>query len=143
MSYRDLDGELLQAMWRAGFRQLNLALVSMDDRVRKSLGRPHTLAEYGRVIDAAVQIGFRIVSLSDTRSAAGIARFADPHFGFQRRAAGPARRFRVLPHPRHAPGSRFSGFYSQQYTRARSSAMAIETERCGGTISIPCSSSPG
>ncbi len=128
MSYRDLDGELLQAMWRAGFRQLNLALVSMDDRVRKSLGRPHTLAEYAQVIDAAVQIGFRIVSYQ-------ILGLPQESLDSQIRtlafnAALPvllgASVFYLTPGMPLAAD--FPAFTPEQYTRARSSAMAIETE---------------
>ena len=62
ISYLSLDQELLELMRRAGFSQLNLALVSSDKTVRETTKRPHTLEAYLRVVEKAHALGFRIVS---------------------------------------------------------------------------------
>lgn len=62
ISYLSLDNELLELMFRAGFTNLNLALVSSDKTVRETTKRPHTLEAYLRVVEKAHQLGFRIVS---------------------------------------------------------------------------------
>jgi radical SAM superfamily enzyme YgiQ (UPF0313 family) len=62
ISYLSLDDELLDLMYRAGFSQLNLALVSSDKTVRETTKRPHTLAAYVKVVNKAHQLGFKIVS---------------------------------------------------------------------------------
>jgi radical SAM superfamily enzyme YgiQ (UPF0313 family) len=62
ISYLSLDEELLELMSRAGFSQLNLALVSSDKTVRETTKRPHTLEAYLKVVHRAVQLGFKIVS---------------------------------------------------------------------------------
>ncbi|MBN1541285.1 B12-binding domain-containing radical SAM protein [candidate division KSB1 bacterium] len=128
VSYRDLDAELLQAMWQAGFRRLNLALVSTDDGVRKALHRPHALPEYARIIDTAVQIGYRIISYQIL----GL-----PHESLESmihtlafNAALPvqlgASVFYLTPGMPLA--AEFPLFTPERFTLARSSALAIETE---------------
>jgi len=62
ISYLSLDDELLDLMYRAGFSQLNLALVSSDKTVRETTKRPHTLELYLKVVQKAHQLGFKIVS---------------------------------------------------------------------------------
>src|SRR5262249_15143130 len=62
ISYLSLDDELLELMQLAGFTQLNLALVSSDKTVRETTKRPHTLEAYLKVVDKAVQLGFKVVS---------------------------------------------------------------------------------
>ena len=62
ISYLSLDDELLELMYRAGFSQLNLALVSSDKTVRETTKRPHTLEAYVRVVNKAHALGFKIVS---------------------------------------------------------------------------------
>ena len=62
ISYLSLDEELLELMFQAGFSRLNLALVSSDKTVRESTKRPHTLEAYLKVVNKAVQLGFKIVS---------------------------------------------------------------------------------
>ena len=62
ISYLSLDDELLDLMYRAGFSQLNLALVSSDKTVRETTKRPHTLEMYLNVVQKAYQLGFKIVS---------------------------------------------------------------------------------
>lgn len=62
ISYLSLDDELLELMHRAGFSDLNLALVSSDKTVRETTKRPHTLEAYVKVVRKAHELGFRIVS---------------------------------------------------------------------------------
>lgn len=62
ISYLSLDDELLELMLRAGFTDLNLALVSSDKTVRETTKRPHTLDAYLKVVRKAHQLGFKIVS---------------------------------------------------------------------------------
>jgi radical SAM superfamily enzyme YgiQ (UPF0313 family) len=62
ISYLSLDDELLELMCRAGFSQLNLALVSSDKTVRETTKRPHTIEAYVKVVNKAHQLGFKIVS---------------------------------------------------------------------------------
>jgi radical SAM superfamily enzyme YgiQ (UPF0313 family) len=62
ISYLSLDDELLELMHRAGFSQLNLALVSSDKTVRETTKRPHTLEAYLKVLRQANRLGFKIVS---------------------------------------------------------------------------------
>ncbi len=62
ISYLSLDDELLDLMWRAGFSQLNLALVSSDKTVRDTTKRPHTLERYINVVRKAQELGLRVVS---------------------------------------------------------------------------------
>jgi len=62
ISYLDLDAETLDLMWRAGFRELNLSLVSTDAPLLASLRRPHSLEKYLHVVEEAYKLGFAIVS---------------------------------------------------------------------------------
>lgn len=62
ISYLSLDDELLELMWRAGFSQLNLALVSSDKTVRDTTKRPHTMERYVNVVRKAHALGLRVVS---------------------------------------------------------------------------------
>ncbi len=62
ISYMGLDEEMLRLMFQAGFSSLNLALVSSDMGVRKSVKRTHTLEAYEGIVNKAFQTGFRIVS---------------------------------------------------------------------------------
>jgi radical SAM superfamily enzyme YgiQ (UPF0313 family) len=49
-------------MKKAGFRNLNISLVSANDHILARLGRPHTLSKYLDVVDQAHGLGFDIVS---------------------------------------------------------------------------------
>jgi hypothetical protein len=62
LSYLSLDAELLAAMKAAGFRRLNLSLVSANAGVMRQMSRPHALAQYVRVVREGVRLGFRIVT---------------------------------------------------------------------------------
>jgi radical SAM superfamily enzyme YgiQ (UPF0313 family) len=62
ISYLSLDRELLGLMREAGFRRLNLALVSSDLSVLESTKRPHTVSKYLEVVGEAHRLGFQITS---------------------------------------------------------------------------------
>ena len=62
VSYESLDLELLQLMRRAGFRDLNLSLVSSRPSSRSSVSRPHAGDRYCSVVREAAALGFGIVS---------------------------------------------------------------------------------
>jgi hypothetical protein len=58
----NLDEEILTAMWAAGFRTLNLALVTPSERRQKHLNRPFGTEKYLEVYTAARRIGFFITT---------------------------------------------------------------------------------
>lgn len=62
LSYQSLNPDLLLAMKKAGFTHLNLALVSADDGVRRKTARPSGTDRYREVVQAAFDLGFKIVS---------------------------------------------------------------------------------
>jgi radical SAM superfamily enzyme YgiQ (UPF0313 family) len=62
ISYLSLDREILELMKKAGFRNLNISLVSANADVLARLRRPHTLDKYLDVVNQAHELGFEIVS---------------------------------------------------------------------------------
>jgi radical SAM superfamily enzyme YgiQ (UPF0313 family) len=62
ISYLSLDREILELMKKAGFRNLNISLVSANDHVLARLKRPHTLNKYLDVVNQGHGLGFDIVS---------------------------------------------------------------------------------
>jgi radical SAM superfamily enzyme YgiQ (UPF0313 family) len=62
ISYLSLDREILELMKKAGFRSLNISLVSANADVLTRLRRPHTLGKYLDVVNHAHALGFDIVS---------------------------------------------------------------------------------
>jgi radical SAM superfamily enzyme YgiQ (UPF0313 family) len=62
ISYLSLDREILELMKKAGFRNLNISLVSANADVLARLRRPHTLNKYLDVVNQAHELGFEIVS---------------------------------------------------------------------------------
>ena len=62
ISYLSLDREILELMKKAGFRNLNISLVSANADVLARLKRPHTLSKYLDVVNQAHSLGFDIVS---------------------------------------------------------------------------------
>jgi radical SAM superfamily enzyme YgiQ (UPF0313 family) len=64
LCYPTLDEEVLEAMARAGFRELNLALVSRDPELRKTHGRPCPTDSFDKLsglIRAARRLSFFII----------------------------------------------------------------------------------
>jgi radical SAM superfamily enzyme YgiQ (UPF0313 family) len=62
ISYLSLDHETLILMKKAGFRTLNVSLVSANAAVLARLRRPHTLSKYIDVVHTAHRLGFGVVS---------------------------------------------------------------------------------
>lgn len=62
LSYLSLDTEILSLMRRTGFGDLNLSLVSSRGRVLAKSARPHTVTKYLEVVKQAYRLGFRVVS---------------------------------------------------------------------------------
>jgi radical SAM superfamily enzyme YgiQ (UPF0313 family) len=62
ISYLSLDREILDLMKTAGFRNLNISLVSANADVLARLKRPHTLSKYLDVVKQAHALGFDVVS---------------------------------------------------------------------------------
>lgn len=62
ISYLSLDREILGLMKKAGFRSLNISLVSANADVLARLKRPHTLNKYLEVVNQAYDLGLDMVS---------------------------------------------------------------------------------
>ena len=127
ISYLSLDDELLELMHRAGFSHLNLALVSSDKTVRETTKRPHTLEAYLKVVHKAHQLGFKIVSyqilgLPDETLESMIQTLA---FNARLPVLLGASPFYQTP---SAPIARGLALTEADYTKARLTALAIETD---------------
>jgi radical SAM superfamily enzyme YgiQ (UPF0313 family) len=127
ISYLSLDDELLELMFRAGFSNLNLALVSSDKSVRETTKRPHTLEAYVKVVNKAVDLGFKIVSYQ-------ILGLPNESLNSMIQTLAFTARMPVLlgasPFYRtpDAPMARGMEFTKADFVRARLTAMAIETD---------------
>ncbi len=62
ISYFSLDSELLTLMKKAGFRHLNLSLVSVDGDLQQRTKRPHSIDKYLEVVREACELRFQVVS---------------------------------------------------------------------------------
>jgi radical SAM superfamily enzyme YgiQ (UPF0313 family) len=58
--YSDLDESVLSAMARAGFRRINLSLVTRSGELRKSLGRPSAGRDLEEIVKVAGELGFHV-----------------------------------------------------------------------------------
>ncbi|HEY3167060.1 MAG TPA: radical SAM protein, partial [Candidatus Binatia bacterium] len=117
----------LELMFRAGFTNLNLALVSSDKTVRETTKRPHTLEAYVRVVKKAHQLGFKIVSyqilgLPNESLESMIQTLA---FNARLPVLLGASPFYRTP---NAPIARGLHLNEADFVRARLTALAIETE---------------
>jgi radical SAM superfamily enzyme YgiQ (UPF0313 family) len=56
----NLDDEVLAAMRRAGFKRLNLSLVTQDARLRDFFHRPHQSEEFRGLVRKARSLGFQV-----------------------------------------------------------------------------------
>jgi radical SAM superfamily enzyme YgiQ (UPF0313 family) len=126
ISYLSLDEEALELMSEAGFSHLNLALVSSDKTVRETTKRPHTLGAYLKVVEKAVQLGFKIVSyqilgLPNETLASMIQTLA---FNARLPVLLGASPFYQTP---NAPIARGIDFTEDDHLRSRLTAMAVET----------------
>jgi tRNA A37 methylthiotransferase MiaB len=62
VSCASLSGDLMGLMKRAGFKTVNLSLVSTDRNVRSAMGRPAGVADFSTVLDAAEKTGLNVVA---------------------------------------------------------------------------------
>lgn len=58
----NLDEEILAAMWQAGFRSLNLALVTPSEARQRHIRRPFGTGKYLQVAETAQRLGFFITT---------------------------------------------------------------------------------
>jgi radical SAM superfamily enzyme YgiQ (UPF0313 family) len=127
ISYLSLDDELLDLMQRAGFSQLNLALVSSDKTVRETTKRPHTLEAYVKIVNKAHRLGFKIVSyqilgLPNETLESMIQTLA---FNTRLHVLLGASPFYRIP---NSPIARGLSLNDRDFIQARLTALAIETE---------------
>ncbi|HAR64269.1 MAG: hypothetical protein DKM50_02330 [Candidatus Margulisiibacteriota bacterium] len=62
ISAETLSEELLQKMWQAGFRNLNVSLVTAQDSLKEKLRRPFLNEQFELVVKAAVLLGFEVTA---------------------------------------------------------------------------------
>jgi radical SAM superfamily enzyme YgiQ (UPF0313 family) len=62
VSYAALNGELMDLMKRAGFKTINIALVSTSDVLRSTMGRTQSVSDFNTVLDAAEKAGLNVVA---------------------------------------------------------------------------------
>ncbi len=62
ISFASLNGELIDLMKRAGFKTINISLVSTSDSLRSAMGRPRGVADFSTVLDAAEKTGLNVVA---------------------------------------------------------------------------------
>jgi radical SAM superfamily enzyme YgiQ (UPF0313 family) len=127
ISYLSLDDELLELMRQAGFRQLNLSLVSIDKNVRDLSGRPHTPDAYMKIVNKAFQLGYKIVSYQilglPYESLESMVRTLSFHARLPvLLGASP---FYRTP---NSPIAQGMDLKEEDYIRARLTAMAVETD---------------
>ncbi len=127
ISYISLDDELLELMSRAGFSDLNLALVSSDKSVHETTKRPYSLGAYTRVVSKAFQLGLKIVSYQilglPDESLPGIIQTLS--FNSRLPVLLGASPFYLTPKSPIATGMNMT---HEDYVRARLTAMAADSE---------------
>ncbi len=62
ISFASLTGELMGLMKRAGFKTINISLVSASDALRSAMGRPAGATGFGAVLDDAERAGLNVVA---------------------------------------------------------------------------------
>lgn len=62
ISFASLDGELLSLMKRAGFRTLNLSLVSTDLSMKERMGRPQPIIDFDHILKQAEKVGLNVIA---------------------------------------------------------------------------------
>jgi tRNA A37 methylthiotransferase MiaB len=62
ISFASLNGELIELMKRAGFKTINISLVSTRDALRSAMSRPHGVADFSAVLDEAERAGLNVVA---------------------------------------------------------------------------------
>ncbi|MEI7942867.1 MAG: B12-binding domain-containing radical SAM protein, partial [Candidatus Riflemargulisbacteria bacterium] len=62
ISVETLSSDLLQLMWRAGFRNLNVSLVTAQDAIKQKLNRPFTNEQFEVIVRDAVSLGYEVTA---------------------------------------------------------------------------------
>jgi radical SAM superfamily enzyme YgiQ (UPF0313 family) len=62
VSFASLDGELLRLMKRAGFKTINLSLVSTDPSTKKRMGRPEAVIGFDKILEEAERVGLHVIA---------------------------------------------------------------------------------
>jgi radical SAM superfamily enzyme YgiQ (UPF0313 family) len=62
ISFAALDGELLKLMKRAGFRTINLSLVSTHPLTKEKMGRPKGATEFDDILEKAEQVHLNVIA---------------------------------------------------------------------------------
>jgi len=124
ISYDTLDREVLEAMWGAGFRSINISLVSGNQNILSDLDRPHSTARFSDVVSWARYLGFMITAYQ-------IIGLPNEDLESICETMGLLARMPLLLGPSiyyPAPGSRLAsevrGMTEADFIRARSTAMA-------------------
>ncbi len=62
ISFASLDGALLSHMKKAGFRTLNLSIVSTKDETKERMNRPSPVIEFDQILEKANQTGMNVIA---------------------------------------------------------------------------------
>jgi len=62
ISVETLSKEILEKMWQAGFRNLNVSLVTAQDAIKQKLNRPFTNEQFEKIVSDAVVLGYEITA---------------------------------------------------------------------------------
>lgn len=62
ISVETLSAELLKLMWSAGFRNLNVSLVTAQDAIKQKLNRPFTNEQFELIVREAVTLGYEVTA---------------------------------------------------------------------------------
>jgi radical SAM superfamily enzyme YgiQ (UPF0313 family) len=62
VSFASLDKELLRIMKKAGFRTINLSLVSTGILTRERMKRPKGLIDFDRILEEAIPLGLNVIA---------------------------------------------------------------------------------
>lgn len=62
ISVETLSPALLKKMWSAGFRNLNVSLVTAQDAIKKKLNRPFTNEQFEKIAQEAVALGYEVTA---------------------------------------------------------------------------------
>lgn len=62
ISFASLDKDLIGLMKKAGFKVLNLSLVSISPSMKEYLKRPYSILEFDQIIKEAFDVGLRVIA---------------------------------------------------------------------------------
>ncbi|MCJ7664598.1 MAG: B12-binding domain-containing radical SAM protein [Desulfobacterales bacterium] len=62
ISFASLDGELLGLMKQAGFKEVNLSLVSVDPAIKEGMQRPGGMAGFDAIAAEATRVGLTVIA---------------------------------------------------------------------------------